>query len=850
MEKNTASVTISNEPLEHPALDFNFLRQEGIRHIQRLAGATWTDYNTHDPGVTILDLLCYAITDLGYRINYDIKDLLAEKEGSAYDSLYSPSKILTVNPVTVLDLRKIVLDVEGVKNGWVEKQTQAKPDIYFNPHDKTLTLSKETESVEMRALSGLYRVLIEQKEDTQTDAQTLETEVKKRLQACRGLCEDFAEIKVLVPQPITMAGQIEVGQVTDVDKLAADVLFAVACFISPPIAFHSLDSLLKKGKRIDEIFEGPVLSRGFIEDDDLLRASRKTELHTSDIIREIMDVPGVLAVNSIQLWPDDRANAEEWLLPLDTEKTPALKIRWNNDTIASDLTFTRNGFALRIDPVKLTRYYRELMQANNHQPLDVKERDLTPPPTSYRHIDNYYSVQNHFQQVYGVGQTGLPGSAPPKRMAQAKQLKAYLFFFEQVLADYFKQTAHAKDLFSFYNNNGTYFRQSLRHALPGAEEIMTPPMEAEAGATEETAAGSGDDLPGRKNRFLDHLLARFSENFTEYSLLLFDQLTQTTTLKQVFLQNYPAVSNERGKAFNYTLPGWNTDNISGLEKRVAAKLGITNFTRRSLSGDGSEGFHLLEHILLRPVPEDYASFSRYLIPKEITGFDAVERKAVRCYSEKHGLQTGNNIQITGSAGYDGRYTVDQVLPDSFQLAIPYKGAGTTIVEGDRQIALRPTWTRTDLNTKILIFTKPVISFAASNTPGRTRCESPRHNLAEGELIEIVGTTIYNGIGKVVAVTSPDSFEVDKPYADAATESGGRWIRANQATDPYSLQLTFVFPAQRQRFATDAFKTFAETIVREETPVHLTPYIRWLDDNELQAFEASFQTLLTQLFVNG
>ncbi len=60
-------LTLSNAPPDHPALDFDFLRQEGIEHIQRLAGHRWTDYNHHEPGITILEQLCYALTDLAYR---------------------------------------------------------------------------------------------------------------------------------------------------------------------------------------------------------------------------------------------------------------------------------------------------------------------------------------------------------------------------------------------------------------------------------------------------------------------------------------------------------------------------------------------------------------------------------------------------------------------------------------------------------------------------------------------------------------------------------------------------------------------------------------------------------------
>jgi hypothetical protein len=35
-------------------LDFVSLRKQGIDYVQQLAGDIWTDYNLHDPGVTIL----------------------------------------------------------------------------------------------------------------------------------------------------------------------------------------------------------------------------------------------------------------------------------------------------------------------------------------------------------------------------------------------------------------------------------------------------------------------------------------------------------------------------------------------------------------------------------------------------------------------------------------------------------------------------------------------------------------------------------------------------------------------------------------------------------------------------
>ena len=48
-------------------LDFDKMRKEGIEYIAQLSGKIWTDHNVHDPGITILEMLCYALLDLGYR---------------------------------------------------------------------------------------------------------------------------------------------------------------------------------------------------------------------------------------------------------------------------------------------------------------------------------------------------------------------------------------------------------------------------------------------------------------------------------------------------------------------------------------------------------------------------------------------------------------------------------------------------------------------------------------------------------------------------------------------------------------------------------------------------------------
>ena len=78
-----AELIIPKNKKKELALDHKQLYALGLRHVQELSSKIWTDYNVHDPGITILELLAYSLTDLGYRSNYSVKDLLATEKDNA-----------------------------------------------------------------------------------------------------------------------------------------------------------------------------------------------------------------------------------------------------------------------------------------------------------------------------------------------------------------------------------------------------------------------------------------------------------------------------------------------------------------------------------------------------------------------------------------------------------------------------------------------------------------------------------------------------------------------------------------------------------------------------------------------
>ena len=118
-----------------PAEDYVALRKQGFKAIERLGSAIWTDYNNSDPGITILEAICYAITDLAYRTGFEVKDILAPEELSEdtwRQIFYTARQILHNSPLTITDYRKLIVDVKGVRNAWIEPSKDYEVPIWVD----------------------------------------------------------------------------------------------------------------------------------------------------------------------------------------------------------------------------------------------------------------------------------------------------------------------------------------------------------------------------------------------------------------------------------------------------------------------------------------------------------------------------------------------------------------------------------------------------------------------------------------------------------------------------------------------------------------------------------------------
>ncbi|MCP3925569.1 MAG: LamG domain-containing protein [Desulfobacterales bacterium] len=618
-------------------ISWDMLREQGLNYLQDMTGHIWSDFNIHDPGVTVFETLCHGIADLDEKLTGNIEDILAHGASSGEErQFFSPAEMLAVNPVTVNDYRKLLIDIPGVKNGWIEKISGTDPDIYYDKDNNALLYDYAENSQRIR-LNGLYRVFVEKDEeyipeveqvDEDYDA-LLEQKVLNTLNSHRNICEDFEEIHILEVEDINVYTDIQVADDMDfsdeqVEDLLSRIVFDLEDFISPKIPRYSLKKMLAKGKSMEEIFNGPQLVNGFIDDDDLGTGEKRRELHTSDLMRimmshqEVRDVRNVYIANAAYSGEEYR---KEWALALDDTKASRLSV-FSGERIR----LFKGETLLTARSVSVIRKTQELKVIRQKENFDYSLMDVEEPLGVAVDLKNVTPLPYLFPSNYGISETGLSSDASDERKAQALQLRGYLIFFEQLLVNYLKQLESFAGVFSFRQDRETIFKTYFSEKLP--DSVLRNDSEED----KKYEYNEGTDVFDRKNRILNHLLAQFNEKFTDFALF---QLKQNEFLetKADFIENYPVLSRNRGRAINLISEATGDENIGGLKEMIAAKLGLNKPVTGTDGEMEVDHFHMVEHILLRPEgslpleflcsekitedlqPDPYSYRLTYIIPK-------------------------------------------------------------------------------------------------------------------------------------------------------------------------------------------------------------------------------------------
>lgn len=1143
--------TISKFAPEDISMDFERLRQEGIQHLEDLATYIWTDFNVHDPGITILEVLCYAITDLGYRANLPIEDILASNNGDS--SFFTATEILPICPVTQNDYRKLLIDFPGVRNAWVECIRECGPIYYIldrfvadrteanftsfatklrtafkgyisapppnsgflrnvlqkieneieNGEDSnfnlvpdeleglkvaleeisveinkipdttspgvtfikdfnlqiskvanaitkaqkldllvntpindqiisdTLKLLKELEdqsnyyhtflrynrldsfyydqklknytAEEIQSLSnkysfsnanlktkiqdklkelvndqkniyaselmdliyfslvdanqvhiddiiqtrflvdeivcgcnhyfdiiteaewktlstverneyseikykGLYQICIDPFQDIEPDSKAakqlierikngyIDESTEKKypgLFESRNLGEDFCDIRVAPIQKINLCLDITVDDDADENEVMAQVIYRLQNFLTPSVPFHTFQQLLEKGRSCDEVFNGPLLCNGFIDDESLLNTNIPAKIQLSDLYKIILETPYVQTINSLKTRNEGAPSfGEEWCIDYDPNQgtncptKPIIALR------NSMLCVQKNGIRSTVVENEIEDQIALLKLASRNLVGNANNEPVIPKGRFREDLADYVSTQFEFPHNYVIGDNGLPDEATPKKRAQVKQLQAYLLFFDRLLANYLLQLSKVRDLFSVHQDPkmATYFYQTL-YEIPGIPQLINDVFEITADGIKqlmnhnlpepflaqlqrligtvyigrsalETGMTDNPDDPeedgflspaswalyrekiqsafcrsfeteaeweayratsdnyyiqqlrfitetpdkqfNRKHQLIDHLLARFGEQFTNYAANVFESRNLHLEAKADFLKNLPQLGLNRAKGYNYRAKDpvegdpdvWNTNNVAGLKNRIYHLLGWGSASTESTLVDPN-------YLLV-----DEADRSNDLLPLRL----------LRLYERG---EDGNRAKLllTSTKSYSVRKIKDikrqlQVLINNIDRDVYdyYNIKEDDEDQGQYRVVFEANLVVNGITEAITLQ-----SIALSRTEADLFLE---------EVLSIVEASIKGGfhlIEHILLRPNDDRDDLLKMTFSCDLQL--------PPVDPYSFWVSVIAPAWKGDFKDPSYQAYFMQLVRRETPAHIALCFRWIDDED-------------------
>ncbi|NSL86360.1 hypothetical protein ECE50_005945 [Chitinophaga sp. Mgbs1] len=888
--------------------DYSSLRAAAMEMITGYSGRRWTDHNEHDPGITTLEALCYALTEQLHFSNLSVSELLQllrEKDALQTD-FFQPQDILFNAPVTLLDWKKFLVDQDTVSNAWLTPLTNGnvpplflKNNVYNYTAGKSINIqgiynallqwapdknlgelngnilsiprtlnlpngtqktywadlifsftwdSTDVEAIAFRSIlaitnitlttglvpdvaapgvyfatlkidlggpsvtvnvilrintemaTGLERTNVETefgnylKDKTAgpvpvynkiiNQAWTLSLNIRKLLVAHRNLAEDFFQLSAVKIIEIGLQCDLELTPGIEIEPVLAEIFYVVDKFISPVILFETPDP-----QNLADSFEGPELLHGYLSDRQLLQ-SPSCCLFLSDILHIMLEGkqqvrnPNIIAIFnlSLQSYINNKiaGNSEENCLRLleDISWRPRLNI------FKSAITVRQRGVMKSFSISDVFNRFNVLKNTPAALPTALPPADTGADAAQIPLIPAYYPVQYELPDCYQL--------SLQEKTAVNTQMRGYLFFFEQLLANMQSQWQHSMQLLSVANvGTETRFPVNLRQALPFYDSYL------KAGYDTALLTDNKENQL-RRSLMLDHLLARLGEDFRYYGS--WNNLTGAAlnTAKYNFLISLPALATARLQAFDYSKVSWNSTNTATVQQKLVHLLHLPdNLSKRrwknpnnpagpfSITGGGPFGFTVNNGNPLQVVnsPNNNYAF-RYEAEDAATAV----------------IQWGGNI---------GNYQIQEKA-----------GAYSYVLLNDEQQLIAVS--------NNVLFVSPAAALAAATALAAYLAAQwlPLEGMHLVEMLLLRPQVYVTGGLQDELLTIP---QVNGAIAEGFNE------------DMYSSQVMAVLPGAGPRFGDPGYQEVAAAVIRKELPAWLQVRVVWLNIFKMFEFEEAYQS---------
>ncbi len=857
------ALTIPDRPDTHDVYDIRFLRETGLKLLQQYSGNIWTDYNTHDPGVTLLETFCLALAELGYRADYSVTEIIGtDMLGSSDTPFPAAYKVFPSSPVTFNDLRRLVFDVKGIRNSHIRRSTRY-------PECK-----------------GIFEIdlYLSEDADDEKNREEIRSAVENLVAVNRKPGEDCVAINFLEPVDVGFELDLEISRHVDPALFYHRIIALIEEYLSPFLNIHSYEDLKAAGYDNAAIFEGPMIRNGFVTNEGMEDRQFLKVIHTSDIIPLLMDEPDVKAVRKIKI-RDSHNQKPRWEYIIPANSVPRIS------TANTKITLWYKGAVVHSLSLENTRIDRNLQSLP--KPYDLREANRYTETTATERLMDYTPLQNDLPQTYGVGEFGLGNTATAKREAQARQLRGYLRIFDQLLFNSFHQLAHIKHLLSPESITASYasafvrggtdeallfkpftdtYQPQLAHENDpyGLARSWKKYLEEETGPADKRLRVITESemlFSDRRNRALNHLLARFGYDLSYFEFVSGLSEAELITYKENLFRQLHRIDRYRcfmpAPAGNYI--SGKTELYRGFEHRLAALTGIRSKARTSLTAPVRDFFETGETTgnSFSLVIESYKSEDPFRIlfesgcHREMYTIDFENGQTrVSLYNAAHRRIAYMDTENEQEAAI----RIDKLAAKMAELDVATEGFH--LVD---HLLLRPGDAASCYGFDVLVDHEMLFECPAIYT--RSERDRLLEAFAEAARNKDTYTVTEAGYKQYIVVFRSGELEVRScifyPDAYGAAEAVAEYVRKFSlenrtqirpttvfrdayidTEDPFSNMLTVVLPDWPSRFSNEAYRKYIEETFARETPAHLVVNIRWLTFDAMSRFEETWGNWLT------
>lgn len=811
-------------------LDFEGLRRQGIALLQDLSRSKWTDYNLHDPGVTLLELLCYGLTDLLYRTEFSVADFLTDQHGQIQyqeQALFAPQDVFPNQALTDLDFCKLIYDsLPAVDDVWI---TQGKND------------ASVVDVTNVTNIAGLFSVFIKPHEslfahsESDEDAKRaqLRLDVLTLLARHRNLCRDVAQVHIVIPHAYSLAGEIEIDDSRLRTEIYADIYFQCAKLISCGSRITRFEEARQQGKSWEDIFSGPLTAHGYI--DDSYFAQDNYDVEAIKLITLVRHIPGVKNVKSLYLL-DEQGHGREHLrftrhdttcpvlhFPKEHKKILALRLVHGRsaavegkDSAIPNTASRQSARELEAFAEQVSLYLKKYEFEHEAFRRDQVQLDkiVQLPQGQSRQFSEYTSLGEDTPAIYGINRYGVPKSEPLEVHARARQLKAYLYPFEQIMANYLASLQHIRRIYSLDEQlQQSYFAQFLNdHEIADIERLYTKqatPQQVDQILREQ------DNFHDRRNRVLDTLLALYGEQFPEEDLRRYafyhrkDADQHIILCKIHLLHQLCELSSQRGLAINLSAQYGADDNCAALQRRLQILMGnYQHKNGRHFSKVLQTGLQYLSHTRYKEKLAKQINFPGALKAEQTLAITSIDKPSpTQKTNSKADFELPHNMlsdSVLRSAAFLENY---HYYPEGEH------HAWLCLTNGHEEVLPLCLLPNAEVNAYALSMQEKIVEL-------NQQCEG--FHMLEHVLL------------RPRAASKPAIHEQNREQKDAWTE------------DFYAHRISIVLPGFTARFADKKCRRWIENLIAQHLPAHVLPEFYWLDFAFFAQFELRYFQWLTQL----